>query len=53
MLIQNMYFGQDVFTLSHLKLCVVDFRKVESTLFQDSSTLIRVECIKGEMGLPG
>ena len=47
-----MYFGREIFTWSHRYFCVIDFRKVESTLFHDSSTLIGVECIKRKMGLP-
>ena len=47
-----MYFGREIFTWSHLYFWVIDFRKVESPLFNDSSTLIEVECIKRKMGLP-
>ena len=49
-MLQNMYFGQEIFTWSHLYFCVIDFRKGESTRFHDSSTLIGVECIKRKMG---
>ena len=31
---------------------MIDFRKMESTLFHDSSTLIGVKCIKRKMVLP-
>ena len=51
LMLQNMYFGRKLFTWSHLYLCVVDFRKVESTLFHDSSILIGTECIKIKMGI--
>ena len=51
-MLQNMYFGRETFTLSHLYFCVIDFRKVESTLFHDSFSLIGVECIKRKIGLP-
>ena len=51
-MLQNMYFGREIFTWSHLYFCVIDFRKVESTLFHDSSTLTGVECIKRKMELP-
>ena len=53
-MLQNMYFGREIFTCSHLYFCVFDFRKVESTLFHDSSAsiLIGVQCIKRKMGLP-
>ena len=51
-MLQNMCFGWEIFTWSHLYSCVIDFRKVESTLFDDSSTLIGAECIKTKMGLP-
>ena len=47
-----MYFGREIFTWSLLYFCVIDFRKVESTLFHDSSNLIGAECIKRKMGLP-
>ena len=47
-----MYFGREIFTWSHLYFSVIDFTKVESTLFNDSSTLIGVECIKRKMELP-
>ena len=47
-----MYFGREIFTCSNLYFCVTDFRKVESTLFHDNSTLMGVECIKRKMGLP-
>ena len=50
-MLQNMYFGREIFIWSHLYFCVIDFRKVERTLFHDSSTLIGVERIKGKMGL--
>ena len=49
-MLQNMYFGQKIFTWNHLYFCVIDFRKAESTLFHDSSTLIGVECVKRKMG---
>ena len=49
---QNMYFGREIFTWSHLYLCLVDFGKVERALFHESSTLTGVECIKRKMGLP-
>ena len=51
-MLQNMYFGQEIFTWSRLYFCVIDFRKAESTLFHDNSTLIGDECIKRKMGLP-
>ena len=40
-----------MFTWSHLYFCVIDFRKVKSTLFHDSLTLIGIECIKRKIGL--
>ena len=51
-MLQNMYFGQEIFTWNHLYFCVIDFKKVESTLLHDSSTLIGAECVKKKMGLP-
>ena len=51
-MLQNMYFGLEIFILSHLYFCVIDFRKVESTLFHYSSISIGVECIEKKMGLP-
>ena len=39
-----------MFMWSYLYLCVIDFRKAESTLFHGSSTLIGVECIKRKIG---
>ena len=52
-MLQNMYFGREIFTWSHLHFDVIDFRKMESTLFHDSSTLIGDDCIKErKMGLP-
>ena len=50
-MLQNMYFGREIFTWSHLYFCVIDFRKVESTLFHDSSTLIGVECTEAAEGV--
>ena len=49
-MLQNMYFGREIFTWSHLYFSVIDFKKVESTPFYHSSTLIGVECIKRKMG---
>ena len=40
--LQNMYFGLEIFSWSLLYFCVVDFRKAEGTLFHDSSNLIGV-----------
>ena len=51
-MLQNMCFGQEIFTWNHLYFCVIDFRKVENTLFHDSSTLIGIDCIMRKMGLP-
>ena len=51
-MLQYMYFRREIFTFSHLYFCVIDFRKVESTLFHDSSILIGAECINRKMGLP-
>ena len=51
-MLQNMYFGWEIFIWSHLYFCVIDFRKVENTLFHDNSTLIRDESIKRKMGSP-
>ena len=48
-MLQNMYFGREIFAWSHLYFCVIDFRKVESTLFHDSSEL---SAIRRKMGLP-
>ena len=48
-MLKNMYFGREIFFLSDLYFCVIDFRKV-FTLFHDSSTLIGVKCIKRKMG---
>ena len=51
-MLQNMYFGWEIFTWSHLYFRVIDFRKVESTLFHDRSIFRGVEYIKRKMGLP-
>ena len=54
-MLQNMYFGQEIFSSSLLYFCVIDFSNVESTLFHDRSALIGVECKLREnekMGLP-
>ena len=51
-MLQNMYFGREIFTWSHLYFCIIDFTKVESNLFHGSSTLIGDECIKRKVGLP-
>ena len=50
-MLQNMYFGREIFTWNYLSFCVVDFRKVESTLFHDSSTLIGVELHQEKNGV--
>ena len=45
-MLQNMYFEWEIFAWSHLYFCVNDFRKVESTLFHNSSTFIVVGSLK-------
>ena len=51
-MLQNMYFGQEMFPWSQLYFCVIDFRKVENTLFHDSPTVVGVQCIRRKTGLP-
>ena len=41
-----MYFGREIFAWIDVYFCVVDFRRMESTLFHEGFTLIGAECIK-------